>query len=129
MSRLARVLHTVAAAVAMLLLFVPAAAIAQHAFGAPATVGTSPAQVLPPNTARRRIIFHNPHASATVSCCPLTKRGGTPIACAVNGVGSITLLASDVFVLDGAGSQPGVPLGWNCVSDTSATPFTTFEFE
>jgi hypothetical protein len=31
--------------------------------------------------------------------------------------------------MDGAGSQPGVPLAWNCVADAPATPFTTFEFE
>jgi hypothetical protein len=122
------VLHVVAAA-ALLLLLATATALAQHAFGAGATVGTTPAQVLPQNNARRRVIFHNPSATATVACCPVTRRGGTPIACTINGAGAITLLARDTFIMDGAGSQPGVPLGWNCVYDTPSAPLTTFEFE
>ena len=93
--------------------------------------------MLPLDPMRRRIIFFNPSATATIAFCPSqVTRGGATLACAVNGASSITLLPLASFVLDG-GTPQGPPLAmgaaWFGVSnvapaDGSATA-TVFEFE
>ena len=101
-------------------------------FDYPPILTTTPQQVLPIDTARRRIIFFNPSATASIAFCPsgVTRAGGS-FACAVNGAGSITLLPLGSFVLDG-GTPQGPPLSmgsaWIGVS-TANTPATVFEFE
>ena len=94
---------------------------------------TASRQVLPIDTARRRIIFFNPSATASIAFCPSqVTRAGATFACAVNGAGSITLLPLASFVLDG-GTPQGPPLAmsaaWFCVANTSSAPATVYEFE
>jgi len=101
-------------------------------FDYPPTLTTTPQQVLPIDTARRRIIFFNPSATATIAFCPSgVTRAGVTFTCAVNGAGSITLLPLGSFVLDG-GTEQGPPLSmgaaWMGVS-TGSAPATLFEFE
>lgn len=96
------------------------------------TLTTTPAQVLPVDPVRRRIIFFNPSPTVTIAFCPSqVTRAGATFACAVNGAGSITLLPMASFVLDG-GTPAGPPLAmgaaWFGVATTSA-PATVFEFE
>jgi hypothetical protein len=99
----------------------------------PPTLTTTPVQVLPLDPIRRRIIFFNPSATATIAFCPSqVTRAGVTFACAVNGAGSITLLPYGSFVLDG-GTPQGSPLSmgvaWFGVASTAGAPSTVFEFE
>ena len=100
----------------------------------PAVIGTTQAQVLPQNDRRRRVIFINPNATATIAFCPAgpARNTGAAVACAVNGAGSITVLPRSSFVIDG-GTLEGPPLqmgsAWNGVADTPSSNFTALEFE
>ena len=105
----------------------------QPPFDYPPILSTTPVQVLAPDTARRRIIFANPSATATIAFCPsqITRAGAT-FACAVNGAGSITLLPLGSFILDG-GTPQGPPLAmgaaWFGVATAANSPATIYEFE
>ena len=97
------------------------------------TLSTTPQQVLPIDPARRRIIFFNPSATASIAFCPSqVTRAGVAFNCAVNGAGSITLLPLASFVLDG-GTPQGPPLAmsaaWFGVANTTSAPATVYEFE
>jgi hypothetical protein len=99
----------------------------------PPVLTTTPVQVLAPDTLRRRVIFFNPSATATIAFCPSqVTRAGATFACAVNGAGSITLLPLASFILDG-GTPQGSPLqmgaAWFGVSASGNAPATLFEFE
>lgn len=102
----------------------------------PVTLGTSPAQVVGSNQARRRIQFLNPSATATVAVCPPFARTGTttptPIVCAVNGAGSITIPPYGLFTVDaGSAGSSGFSMGtaWNGVASAPSSPLTVLEFE
>ena len=102
-------------------------------FDYPPTLTTTPTQVLPIDPIRRRIIFFNPSATATIAFCPSqVTRAGATFTCAVNGAGSITLLPLASFVLDG-GTVQGPPLAmgaaWFGVASAASTPATVLEFE
>jgi hypothetical protein len=129
--------HSIAVIAGMLLvgalllpLCVPAAA-QQVPYVYDLTLGTSQtANAIPKNDARRRLIIHNPGTSAKIACCPtISRRTGAGFACNVGAAGSITVPAGAAFVLDGAGSQPGVPAAWNCIADTPSSPATILEYE
>jgi hypothetical protein len=97
------------------------------------TLTTTPQQVLMPDTLRRRIIFFNPSATATIAFCPSqVTRAGATFACTVNGAGSITLTPMASFILDG-GTPQGPPLqmgaAWFGVASAANSPATVFEFE
>jgi hypothetical protein len=97
-------LHTIAALLlgAFALLWPVDPAPAQSApFVYPRTVGTSSTAVLPANTARKRLFFHNPSGTATTAVCPVKSRvDGSAVACTVGGPGSITLLPYARATLD-----------------------------
>lgn len=97
------------------------------------TLGTTPAQVLPIDTVRRRIIFQNPSATATIAFCPTGQtRAGVTFTCAVHGAGSITVLPMGSFTLDGGTPQgPALSMGaaWIGVADSANSPATLLEFE
>jgi hypothetical protein len=102
-------------------------------FDYPPILSTTPVQVLTIDPLRRRIIFFNPSATATIAFCPSQiTRPGVTFACAVNGAGSITLLPLASFILDG-GTPQGPPLAmgaaWFGVASTANVPSTVFEFE
>jgi hypothetical protein len=99
----------------------------------PPTLTATPQMVLPANPVRRRILFVNPSATASIAFCPSQiTRGGVAFACAVNGAGSITLLPLASFMLDG-GTPQGPPLAmgaaWFGVASKDGTPATLLEFE
>jgi hypothetical protein len=95
---------------------------------------TTPQQILMVDTLRRRILFFNPSATATIAFCPAgPTRAGATITCAVNGAGAITLPPLASFVLDG-GTPEGPPLqmgaAWMGVSNAGGgSPATVLEFE
>jgi hypothetical protein len=102
-------------------------------FDYPPILSTTPVQVLAVDPARRRIVFFNPSATATIAFCPSQiTRPGVTFACAVNGAGSITLLPLASFVLDG-GTPQGPPLSmgaaWFGVASTANAPAALYEFE
>jgi len=96
----------------------------------PQTVGTTSLQVLPSNSARKQIVFHNPSTTATVWICPtVSRKDGTPIVCAANGAGALTLVPGQTWVIGGYGSNAIVPTPWNAIASAPGSPFTILEFE
>jgi hypothetical protein len=114
------------------LLLAPSIALAQTPpYVYPLTITTSPAQVLPgPNAARRRVVFQNPNATATVAVCPAVSRvNSAAITCAVNGAGSITILPYASFTVDGVGQNGAIPSAWNAIASAPGSAITILEFE
>jgi hypothetical protein len=102
-------------------------------FDYPPILSTTPIQVLMVDPLRRRIVFFNPSATASIAFCPSqVTRPGVTFACAVNGAGSITLRPLASFVLDG-GTEQGPPLSmgaaWFGVASAANAPATLMEFE
>lgn len=97
------------------------------------TVTNSSAQAIGSNAARKRIMFFNGSASATVACAPaVSRRTGLALAAVINGAGSITLLSYGSMTIDsGVSSNPAlsIPTPWNCISSVASSPLTIFEFE
>lgn len=121
--------------IAALLLFMilPGAAFAQSPampYTYPITVGTSSAQIIGTNTARKRIEFYNPNATALVAVCPTISRvASSAITCTVNGAGSITLLPYQSYRVDGVGQIPQVNSAWNAIANGAGSALTVFEWE
>lgn len=96
----------------------------------PVTVGTSSAQAIGTNTARRRIEFYNSSDTAKIAVCPTISRTSTPtITCTVNGPGSITLLPYQSYRVDGVGQIPQVNSAWNAIASSGGSALTVFEWE
>lgn len=100
----------------------------------PVTLGTSQAQILAANPARKRLVFINPNAAVTIAVCPAGPRRdtGATFTCAVNSAGSVTLQPYGSFVLDGgAASGPPLAMGsaWNAVAASPSSALTIMEFE
>jgi hypothetical protein len=96
----------------------------------PVSVGTSSAQIMIVNPARRRIEFVNNSDTAKIAVCPTISRTSTPtITCTVNGPGSITLLPYQSYRVDGVGGVPQVNTAWNAIASAPGSPLTVFEWE
>lgn len=96
----------------------------------PVTVGTSSAQAIGTNAARKRIEFYNSSDTAKIAVCPTISRTATPtITCTVNGPGSITLLPYQSYRVDGVGGVPKVDSAWNAIASSGSSPLTIFEWE
>jgi len=96
----------------------------------PVVVGTSSAQAIGVNAARKRIEFYNSSDTAKIAVCPTISRTATPtITCTVNGAGSITLLPYQSYRVDGVGQQPQVNTAWNAIASAGASSLTVFEWE
>lgn len=98
------------------------------------TLSTSQVQVLSVDQQRRKIIFFNPNASTTIAFCPAgpNRDTGAAVTCAVNGAGSITLLAGQGFVVTGQnGSGPvlSTPSAWNGIAASGGATYTILDFE
>lgn len=99
------------------------------------TVGTAATQVIGANPARKRLLFVNPSSTASVAVCPPVQRVGTPptpIVCAVNGAGSVTIPPLGVFTVDGgaAGNASfAMSTSWNGVASAPSSPLTILESE
>jgi hypothetical protein len=99
------------------------------------TVGTASSVVLPPNNARKRVIFFNVNTVAKIAICPIgPARGpaGATVVAAVNGAGCMTLLPYAQLTVDG-GLAPGpllsMPSSWIAISDTAGAALTVWEWE
>jgi hypothetical protein len=124
------------AVLALLVLIAPAAAqTAPYVY--PMTVGTSSAQVLANNPARKKLIFHNPNDTAKVAVCPIgpnrtANSGGSNIVAVVNGAGCITILPYDRVEISGStasGPQQAMPSAWVGIASAGGSALTIYEFE
>lgn len=88
-------------------------------------VGTSSAQAIAANPARKRIEFLNSSDTAKVAVCPTISRTGAPIICTVNGPGSITLLPYQSYRVDDVGAGTG----WNVIASSDSAAMTIFEWQ
>lgn len=94
----------------------------------PVSVGTSSAQVIGPDTTRRRIAFYNSSDTAKIAVCPtVSRKDSSLITCAVNGPGSITLLPYQSHQLD-AVEPSSVNTAWNAIASSAGSPLTVFEW-
>lgn len=120
-------------AAAMLLAMIGAPADAQTPampFTYPVSVGTSSAQAIAVNPARKRIEFYNSSDTAKIAVCPTISRSTVPtITCTVNGPGSITLLPYQSYRVDGVGQVPQVNSAWNAIASAGSSALTIFEWE
>ena|SRR5437879_2770181 len=99
-------------------------------FTYPVSVGTSSAQAIGVNPARKRIEFYNSSDTAKIAVCPTISRTATPtITCIVNGPGSITLLPYQSYRVDGVGQNPQVNSAWNAIASAGGSALTVFEWE
>jgi hypothetical protein len=118
-----------------LLLAAPAAA-QEPPYVYAVTVGTAAVQVLPMNTARKRLIFFNPNATAVVAVCPAGPTRSAPSAplapASVNAPGCMTLLPYAEFTVD-AGLSPGPVMNmdtpWLAIANTAGSALTIWELE
>jgi hypothetical protein len=99
------------------------------------TLGTVSTQILPVDPLRKRLIFHNPNATALVAVCPVGPArvtGGVTVVAAINGAGCRTILPYDAFTVDGGepgGPQLFMPSAWVGIGSAASTALTVFEFE
>jgi hypothetical protein len=115
---------------ASLLVLVTPALAQKMPYTYPRTVGTSPVQVLGENPTRKRLTFHNPNATAKIAFCAQTSRvDSSPITCAVNGAGAITLLPYAGLTVDSVVTSNSLPSAFNAVADTPGAAATILEFE
>jgi len=86
-------------------------------------VGLTSILVLPFNALRERVIFHNPHATASIALSCLVDQNNNPLPAVMNGAGSIIMLPLMTFDLT---NHP--VSGWNAISDTIGASFTILDF-
>lgn len=96
----------------------------------PATVGTSPAQIVPSVATRRSIEFCNPNATLTIAVCPVRSRSNSAlITCAINGAGSVTIPPSWCWGKTAPLQGSTVPSAWNGVASGGGAAITVFTTE
>ena len=119
-------------------LLTSAAAIAQvPPYTYPLTISTSSVTILPANTARKKVIFHNPNDTAKIAVCPVgpTRAVGgsqSAIVAVINGAGCITLLAYDRVEISGgtpSGPQQAMGSAWVGIASAGASSLTIWEWE
>lgn len=98
------------------------------------TIGTVSAQILAANTLRKRAIFVNPNATASVAVCPSgpTRNAGATVTAVINGPGCVTILPYGSLTIDGgsaAGPQLSMPSAWLGIASAGASSLTIIEFE
>lgn len=106
-------------------------------FTYPQTLGTSSVTVLPVNPSRKKVIFHNPNATALIAVCPVGPTravGGSTslITAAINGAGCITLLPYDRVEVSGStasGPQQSMGSAWVGIASAGGSAITIYEFE
>ena len=130
-------------AVALFILCIAGAAFAQQVppYTYPQTLGTSSVTVLPVNPARKKIVFHNPNATALLAVCPVGPTrmpssppgpAGAPVVAAINGAGCLTLLPSQTQEISGStasGPQQAMGSAWVGIASAAGSSFTALEFE
>jgi hypothetical protein len=100
------------------------------------TLGTASVQILPVNPLRKRLMFINPNAAASVAVCPIGPTrvtGGVNVTAAINGAGCITLLPYGNMTIDGgeggSGPQLFMPAAWVGIASAASSGLTVYEFE
>lgn len=122
-------------AAALLLAFAsPALAQQVPPYVYPITLGASQASILTANTARKRLIFQNPNATALVAVCPVgpSRSNSATITAAVNGPGCLTLLPYQSIEISGStasGPQQAMPSAWIGIASAGGSSLTVLEFE
>jgi hypothetical protein len=119
-------------------LFASGAALAQvPPYTYPLTIGTSSVTVLPANTTRKKVIFHNPNDTAKIAVCPIgpNRASGsaqTLIVAVINGAGCITILPYDRLEVSGgtpSGPQQAMGSAWVGIASAGASSLTIWEWE
>jgi hypothetical protein len=107
----------------------------------PVTLGTSSVSIVPANTSRKKLIFHNPNAAALVAVCPVGPSrmpssppgpAGAPIVASINGAGCSTLLPYQTIEVSGStasGPQQQMPSAWVGIASAGGSALTVLEFE
>jgi flavoprotein len=100
----------------------------------PIVLGTSQVTILPANIARKKIIFHNPNATALVAVCPTgpSRSNGAAITAAINGAGCTTILPYDRMEISGStasGPQQQMPSAWIGIASAGGSSLTIWEWE
>jgi hypothetical protein len=107
----------------------------------PISLGTTSVSILPANTSRKKLIFHNPNATALVAVCPVGPTrmpssppgpAGPPIVAAINGPGCLTLIPYDRQEISGStpsGPQQQMPSAWVGIASAGSSALTVLEFE
>lgn len=100
----------------------------------PVAIGTSSIQILTNNTARKKLIFHNPNDTAKIAVCPLgpSRSNGAAITAVINGAGCITILPYDRVEISGSsasGPQQSMPSAWLGIASAGGSFITIIEFE
>jgi hypothetical protein len=100
----------------------------------PVTIGTSQVTILPANIARKKLIFHNPNATALIAVCPTgpSRSNGAAITAAINGAGCTTILPYDRMEISGStasGPQQQMPSAWIGIASAGGSSLTIIEFE
>lgn len=120
---------------ALLLICLAGAALAQvPPYTYALTIGTASTQILGTDPARKRLIFVNPNAIASVAVCPSgpSRNSGATITAAINGAGCVTILPGGSFTVDG-GSASGpvlsMPSAWVGIASANSSALTILEFE
>lgn len=126
---------------ALLLLFgaaFPAQAQQAQPFTYPQTIGTSSTTILAANTARKKLIFHNPNDTAKIAVCPVGPTraaggSGALIVAAINGAGCVTILPYDRWEVAGSvastAAQAAIPSAWVGIASAGGSAITILEFE
>jgi hypothetical protein len=98
-------------------------------------VGLTASVVLPPNNARKRVIFFNVNATALIAVCPIGPARGpanATVVAKVNGAGCATILPYGQLTVDGGlapGPLLGMPSSWIAIADTAGSALTVWEWE
>jgi hypothetical protein len=106
-------------------------------FTYPTTLGTSSVTILPANTARKKVYFHNPNDTAKVAVCPVGPTravGGSAslIVAVINGAGCISLLPYDRVEISGStasGPQQQMGSAWVGIASAPGSALTIYEWE
>jgi hypothetical protein len=95
----------------------------QHPINWSLAVGLTSIRVLPVNNVRKRLMFHNPHATANIAVCCVVDQNGNALPAAINGQGSIVLSPLTTFEV-----RKHPVSAWNAISDDAAGQLTILEF-
>jgi len=122
----------------ILALCITGAALAQSPpYTYPLTLGTSSVTVLPPDNARKKVVFHNPNDTAKIAVCPIgpnrtAQSSQTLIVAVVNGAGCITILPYGQLEISGStasGPQQSMGTAWVAIASAPGSAFTVYEWE
>jgi hypothetical protein len=129
---------------ALFLFCLSASAFAQQVppYTYPISLGATSIPIIGNNVARKKLIFHNPNATALVAVCPVGPNRqpssppvagpGTPIVAAINGAGCLTILPYDRVEISGetpSGPQMQMPSAWVGIASAANSALTVWEFE